>query len=346
MPPRPTSFPRVFSQLAATRPQCPRCGGNRSNNTPPSSSSLSSSSPRRPELLLPSRPSRHQKSFHKTPHTLYSSSSSSSGATGAGAAANLASKNHYDRLGVPPSAAPADIKRSFYRLSKAHHPDANPSDPHASDIFSLLSESYTVLSDPGLRAAYDRDVLRHHRADGRHDGDDAPRGSYHSAGGRAPSGLSRRRGTFRGPPPSFYRNGAWGAHEGARRRAHEESTGGAEYAARSGAFDGSDGGDNAYHHHYRRDRGPDPMGYHDEVPHFDKEGHERTQRREDQRRHRRGAAQSSGGGEGTRDAFDDGLGAGAQFVIVVGLLAASSLMSMAYYQVTSAAKVSPRKKKD
>ena len=141
-------------------------------------------------------------------------------------------------------------------------------------------------------------------------------------------------------------NGAWGAHEGARRRAHEESTGGAEHASRPGASDDnstSSGGDKAYHH--RRDRGPDPMGYNDEVPHFDKEGHERTQRREDQRRYQRGAAQSDRS-EGTRDAFDDGLGAGAQFVIVVGLLAASSLMSMAYYQVTSAAKVSPRKKKD
>ncbi|UKZ46499.1 hypothetical protein TrVGV298_000704 [Trichoderma virens] len=67
-------------------------------------------------------------------------------------------KNHYERLKVSPDASPAEIKKSFYALSKAHHPDANRSDPHAAHNFSLISESYTVLSDASRRATYDRDA--------------------------------------------------------------------------------------------------------------------------------------------------------------------------------------------
>src|SRR6478735_9239419 len=92
----------------------------------------------------------------------------------------VAKKNHYERLNVRHDATPAEIKkydqvahnsyndkyltipRSFYSLSKTHHPDANRSDPNASSTFSLISESYTVLSDKSRRATYDRDVLRLH----------------------------------------------------------------------------------------------------------------------------------------------------------------------------------------
>ena len=72
-----------------------------------------------------------------------------------------------------------------------------------------ISEAYAVLSHSEKRAVYDREVMRHHHQHGHLHGQHRPNASYHStgpAGGRPASGLSRRRSTFRGPPPSFYRN--------------------------------------------------------------------------------------------------------------------------------------------
>lgn len=125
------------------------------------------------------------------------------------------------------------LLRSFYSLSKAHHPDHNQADPNASRRFMRISEAYSTLSNTTKRAKYDRDVLRlhersaahHHQGGGGHH--NIRTGSYSStgpAGGRPASGLSRRRGTFRGPPPSFYRSGGWGAHAAKRSAAHEGST--------------------------------------------------------------------------------------------------------------------------
>ncbi|ROV93791.1 hypothetical protein VSDG_06951 [Cytospora chrysosperma] len=152
-------------------------------------------------------------------------------------------KTHYEVLQVQTDAPPADIKRSFYALSKANHPDHNQHDPAAAGRrFVRISEAYSVLSSAERRAAYDRDVLRLHDrqrggAHGHHHGHGHGHGHHHRggagsysstgpAGGRPASGLSRRRGTFHGPPPSFYRNGGWGAHQAKRSQAHEESTAG------------------------------------------------------------------------------------------------------------------------
>ncbi|OTB16738.1 hypothetical protein K445DRAFT_317027 [Daldinia sp. EC12] len=152
------------------------------------------------------------------------------------------SRNHYETLKLQPGATPAEIKKSFYALSKTHHPDHNPSNPHASRRFMRISEAYSVLSIPAKRAAYDRDTLRLHQPSSSSSSSSHHhphhRGSYSStsnpAGGRPPSGLSRRRGTFQGPPPSFYRSGGWGAHGAKRRAAHDESTGSSSHTSSSG----------------------------------------------------------------------------------------------------------------
>ncbi|KAK3296797.1 uncharacterized protein B0H64DRAFT_472993 [Chaetomium fimeti] len=151
------------------------------------------------------------------------------------------SANHYETLNVHPTASPAEIKKSFYHLSKRHHPDHNPSDPHAPTRFMRISEAYAVLSHADKRARYDRHHGHHHHP--HQNRPPAAGASYHStgpAGGRPASGLGRRRGTYQGPPPSFYRSGGWGAHGAKRRAAHEESTGGA----------GSGFGTDAHPHRY------------------------------------------------------------------------------------------------
>ncbi|KAK3392140.1 hypothetical protein B0T20DRAFT_423237 [Sordaria brevicollis] len=126
-------------------------------------------------------------------------------------------KNHYETLNVHFDATQAEIKKSFYHLSKAHHPDHNPTDPHASHRFMRISEAYSILSHSDKRLRYDRDVLRLHLRARAH-------GSHHSssvgpAGGRPASGLSKRRSTTQGaPPPSFFRQGGYGQSQAKRER--------------------------------------------------------------------------------------------------------------------------------
>ncbi|KAJ0163163.1 Mitochonrial uncharacterized protein [Colletotrichum tanaceti] len=179
-----------------------------------------------------------------------------------------ASVNHYDTLKVAHDASPSDIKKSFYALSKTHHPDHNRDDPHASRKFHAIAEAYSVLGTPAKRAAYDRSLPSSSSAPGHR------RGSYHStgpAGGRPASGLSRRRTTFRGPPPSFYRSGGWGTHSAKRREAHEGGGGDGTGTAR--AKPGMGPGQDPYGH----TRSP-------KVPHFDSETHTQTQSKQDSRR--------------------------------------------------------------
>ena len=52
-------------------------------------------------------------------------------------------------------ASEAEIKKSYRRLARSHHPDANPGDHDAEDRFKELTEAYEVLSNPEARRAYD-----------------------------------------------------------------------------------------------------------------------------------------------------------------------------------------------
>src|SRR5690348_10039294 len=65
-------------------------------------------------------------------------------------------RDPYDILGVPRSADAAAIKSAFRRLAKKLHPDANKSDPKASQRFGELNTAYEILGDEGKRKAFDR----------------------------------------------------------------------------------------------------------------------------------------------------------------------------------------------
>lgn len=62
----------------------------------------------------------------------------------------------YEILEVPRDASMDDIKRSYRRLARECHPDANPHDPDAEARFKELAGAYEVLSDAEKRSRYDR----------------------------------------------------------------------------------------------------------------------------------------------------------------------------------------------
>lgn len=62
----------------------------------------------------------------------------------------------YEVLGVTPEASADDIKKSYRKLARESHPDANPDDPEAEARFKDLSAAYEILSDPDKRERYDR----------------------------------------------------------------------------------------------------------------------------------------------------------------------------------------------
>lgn len=97
-------------------------------------------------------------------------------------------------------------------------------------------------------------------------------GSY--AGSRPASGLSKRRGTFQGPPPSFYAHGGYG------RRAPPG-------AGAAGGGGGGGGGSSSSAAGGARDDDPTAFVDRNPINHFNARGHYRTQSAEDARREQR-----------------------------------------------------------
>ena len=63
-------------------------------------------------------------------------------------------QDHYEILGLDPSATADEIRRAFRRLALIYHPDVNRS-PDAVGTFQNINSAYQVLIDPVKRAEYD-----------------------------------------------------------------------------------------------------------------------------------------------------------------------------------------------
>src|SRR5437867_13156637 len=58
-------------------------------------------------------------------------------------------------LGVSKNAKADEIKKSYRKLARKYHPDANKGDPKAEERFKEISEAYNTLADPKRRKEYD-----------------------------------------------------------------------------------------------------------------------------------------------------------------------------------------------
>jgi molecular chaperone DnaJ len=67
-------------------------------------------------------------------------------------------KDYYEILGVPKSAALADIKKAYRSMALKYHPDRVPEAEKkvAEERFKEISEAYGVLSDPAKKQTYDQ----------------------------------------------------------------------------------------------------------------------------------------------------------------------------------------------
>jgi DnaJ-class molecular chaperone len=63
-------------------------------------------------------------------------------------------------LGLPPGADEAQVKSTFYKLSRRYHPDRHfrenlgPLKPKLLKVFRALSQAHQTLTNPELREAY------------------------------------------------------------------------------------------------------------------------------------------------------------------------------------------------
>ncbi len=61
----------------------------------------------------------------------------------------------YKILGVEKTATTDQLKKAYRKLAMQYHPDRNPDDKNAEEMFKKVNEAYSILSDDEKRRQYD-----------------------------------------------------------------------------------------------------------------------------------------------------------------------------------------------
>lgn len=65
-------------------------------------------------------------------------------------------EDYYDILGIGRNATTAEVKKAYRKKAIEYHPDKNPGDAKAEEMFKKAAAAYEVLSDPNKKARYDQ----------------------------------------------------------------------------------------------------------------------------------------------------------------------------------------------
>ena len=65
-------------------------------------------------------------------------------------------EDFYDILGISKNASAAEIKKAYRKKAVKYHPDKNPGDTNAEEMFKKAAEAYEVLGDADKRVKYDQ----------------------------------------------------------------------------------------------------------------------------------------------------------------------------------------------
>ncbi len=68
----------------------------------------------------------------------------------------MSKRDYYEVLGVAKGSSQDEIKSAYRKMALQYHPDRNPDNPEAEEMFKEAAEAYEVLSDGDKRARYDQ----------------------------------------------------------------------------------------------------------------------------------------------------------------------------------------------
>ncbi|ARS37114.1 tetratricopeptide repeat protein [Pontibacter actiniarum] len=119
-------------------------------------------------------------------------------------------KNYYNVLGISQTASAQEVKAAYKRLAIKYHPDKNPGNVLAEELFKVVNAAYQTLSNPSKRALYDMRLQyqreQHHRAVMQHQPRRYEERHYRT---RQPAGVSERHYKTRQPNNNRFSRKDW-----------------------------------------------------------------------------------------------------------------------------------------